>query len=607
MKRSFIIASIVVCISMVLLGKLFYIQVIDNTYADRAKSLSSKLYTINPDRGLILDRNGKIIVSNDLVYDLVLTFPFRLSQFDTAGFCQLLEISTEKFIEMYQNALVTQYRRRSIFIKNLEPSAFARIQEGLYRFSNFSIETRTDRKYEAPIASHVLGYIAEISKIELDKDKENQYEAGDYIGKSGIEQYYERYLRGVKGRNYYLVDRFSQVQGSYAEGVYDVDPEPGKKLTSTLDLDLQQYGEQLMKGKIGSIVAIEPSTGEILSLVSSPAYDPSMFSIKGMAKNYRKLALDSTKPLYNRAVTARYPPGSVFKTVMALVGLEEGVVTEYSRYRCNAGFRLGGLHIRCHPHAPNPDLKFSIITSCNAFYCGLFRDLMNQNKFASQEEAYASWRSYMASFGLGSELGIDVNNENGGNVPLPEYYNRILGKGSWKYSTIISLAIGQGEILLTPLQIANVAGIIANRGWFYTPHVVKEIAGEELIPVQYTTKHFTKVSADKFEIVIDAMNKVTQQGTSAASQIPGIDICGKTGTVQNPHGKNHSVYMSFAPKDNPKIAIAVVVENAGYGSTWAAPIAHLMIEKYMFPDSATSRPDLQKRMFEGVVSAEETH
>lgn len=595
----------VVGISLILLSKLFYIQVIDSTYASKAKSLSSKLYTINPDRGLILDRNGKIIVSNDLVYDLVLTFPFSVSRFDTTGFCQLIEIPVDRFGELYQKAIDNKYHGRSIFIKNLEPSMFARIQEGLFKFPHFSIETRTDRKYEAPIASHVLGYIAEISKKELDRDKENHYEAGDFVGKSGIEQYYESYLRGVKGRNYFLVDRFGQIQGSYEQGLYDVDPEPGLKLVSTLDLDLQQYGEKLMAGKIGSVVAIEPSTGEILALVSSPAYDPSMFSIKEMKKNYSRLAMDKTKPLFNRAVTAKYAPGSVFKTVMALVGLEEGVVTEHTRYRCASGFRLGGMLIRCHPHSPNPDLKYSIITSCNAYYCNVFRDFMNQRKYQSQEEAYLAWRKYVTSFGLGSALGIDVNNEESGNIPTAEYYNRVIGKGSWKYSNIISLAIGQGEVELTPLQIANVSAIIGNRGWYFTPHVIKNIAGESSIPAEYQTKHYTEVSDRHFATVIEAMFNVTVQGTSAASKIQGIDICGKTGTVQNPHGENHSVYMCFAPMDNPVIAMAVIVENAGYGSTWAAPIAHLMIDKYINADTVSSRPDLEKRMFEANLIPEE--
>lgn len=605
MKKSFVIAGIVVLLSAILLIKLLFIQVLDESYADRAKSLSSRLYTTNPDRGLIVDRNGELIVTNDLVYDLILTFPFRVSDFDTSGFCKLLNINKEEFEERYDNANKHQYHRRGVFVKNIKPEDFARIQEGLFAYHNFSIETRTDRKYEAPIAAHILGYIAEISKSELDKDDDNHYEAGDYVGKSGIEQFYEKQLRGVKGRNYYLVDRFVQIQGPYEDGKFDVEPEPGKKLTSTLDMHLQEYGEKLMNGKLGSVVAIEPNTGEVLAMISSPGYDPEMFTIKEMSENYRKLATDKTKPLYNRAVTAMYPPGSIFKTMMALIGMQEGVVNEHSRYPCHNGFRLGGLLVRCHSHAPNPDLKFSIITSCNAYYCGLFRDLMRQKKFENPEEAYNSWRSYITSFGLGDRLGIDVNNESRGNIPTSQYYDKVIGAGRWKYSNIISLSIGQGEVLMTPLQMANLAAIIANRGWYIPPHVIKEIEGGEEIPVEYRTKKHTKVAPEHFSVVVDAMNQVTLRGTSAASLIKGIDICGKTGTVQNPHGKNHSVYMCFAPRDNPKIAMAVVVENSGYGSTWAAPIAHLMIEKYIRPDSTTTRPYLEERIMEGNLIPDE--
>lgn len=597
MIKSKIISAIVIVGALVLLIKLLSLQVFDTEYKEQARTLSTRIVNIHPDRGLIVDRNNKSLVYNGVVYDVMLDFPFKLKKFDTTAFCELMQFNTDSFFSLYSNALEEKYRMRAPFIKNIDPAYYARIQEGLWKFPNFQIETRTDRRYDKPIAAHVMGYIGEISKRQL--KAEEYYDIGDYVGKSGLEQYYERELRGEKGKEFYLINRFGEVKEAFEEGVHNRDPFPGTKIVSTIDRDIQVYGTDLMKNKIGSVVAIEPKTGEVLAMVTSPAYDPNLFSIKELSKNYSNLAADKNKPLYNRAVSATYPPGSVFKLVMALIGLEEGVVVPQTRFSCYNGYKMGNRKLGCHPHFSHPDLMFSIETSCNAYYCNVFRALLTDKKYPSVEQRYNNWRSHLYDFGLGHRLGIDVNQEKGGNVPKADYFNRYYGKDRWSHSTIISLAIGQGELLLSPLQIANIATIIANQGYYYTPHFIKKLEGVDTIPAAFQVKHETKISKVHFATVTQAMHNVTLKGTSAFSRIEGIDICGKTGTVQNPHGENHSVYMAFAPKDDPKIAIAVVVENAGYGSTWAAPIAHLMIEKYMNRDSATSRPFLEQRILEG--------
>jgi penicillin-binding protein 2 len=598
-KRGLVIRIIIVLVSVILVTRLYFIQVLDDTYVEAANRISRRTVTKYPDRGLIEDRNGKMIVFNDDAFDLMLNLPFKLKDFDVRSFCSLANISESEFHEKVADAKNNAYRGRAVFMKNISPDLFARIQEGLHKFPQFNIDTRTDRKYDDGVGAHVLGYVAEISKRELERSKSEYYDIGEYVGKSGMEQFYENDLRGVKGYAYYVVDHLGRIVEDFADGEQNTLSKNGSRLTSSLDIELQKYGEELMQNKIGSIVAIEPATGEILAMVSSPAYDPNMFSIKNIAKYYNALAADKNKPLYNRAVSAQYPPGSVFKLVMALIGLEEGVISPSTTFSCSNGFKVGSLHVRCHAHAPRPDLKYSLITSCNAYYCNTFREILHQNDFEEIEDSYNNWRNYLIRFGLGSALGVDVNQENGGNVPTAEYYHRYHGKNKWNYLRIISLAIGQGEMLLTPLQMANVATIIANRGYYYTPHIVKLINGKDSIPPQFKVKHESGVSDYNFNIVRDAMREVYERGTAAGSQIPDLTTCGKTGTVQNPHGENHSMFIAFAPKDKPKIAISVVVENSGYGSTWAAPIASLMMEKYMFPDSTTKRKDLYDKMIKG--------
>lgn len=591
-NRGIIIRVAIVLFSVILIIRLFYIQVVSDKYSKKSDNISKRIVTEYPDRGLITDRYGKLIVFNADAYDLTVRLPITHKHMDTAAFCNLLNISKTDFEVLMIKAKKTAYNGKSVFLKNLSAPDFARIQEGLYQFQDFEIETHSDRKYSQPIAAHILGYVAEISRRELERDKTEYYDVGEYIGKSGLEQFYEEQLRGIKGRNYFLVNNVGQIKERIDDGKADAKAIAGKALQISIDAALQAYGELLMKGKIGSIVAIEPSTGEILAMVTSPGYDPNQFALKNLSRNYPALVKDPSKPLLNRAVAATYPPGSVFKLVMALIGLEEGVITENTHFTCSGGFHVGGLTVRCHPHPSFPDLKYSLQTSCNAYYCNTFREILHQNKFKNIEEGYNNWRKYLIKFGFGNTLGIDVNQEKPGNVPTAEYFHKIHGKNRWSYIRVISLAIGQGELLLTPVQMANLAAIIANRGFFYTPHFARQIDGKKDIPVAFMQKHETGISDFHFTTIVEAMRSVVSGGTAYGAQIKDIDICGKTGTVQNPHGENHSMFIAFAPMNNPKIAIATVVENAGYGSIWAAPISTLMIEKYMRPDSVTTRPDL---------------
>lgn len=589
----------VIAIGVVFAARLFYLQVIDSSYVDFANANSKKILTIHPNRGLIYDRNDKLIAYNDNFYDLMISYPFSLKNFDTTGFCKILGIQKVDFIKRLVKAEKTVYKGSAVFYKNLEQHKYAALQERMYDYEKFYVDIKTDRKYKTKTGAHVLGYIGEISKKQLEKqEEENYYSKGDFIGMTGIEKYYEKELRGEKGEEVILVDSRGRLQGNYSKGKYDKPPVAGKKVSTTLDLSLQEYAEKLMQNKMGSVVAIEPSTGEILTLVSSPGYDPEALSIRNKSKQYIKLLRDPTKPLFNRAVTAAYPPGSVFKLLNGLIGLQEGVIYPETTFPCYRGFSIGSLHVNCHPHPPSLDLRGAVANSCNAYFCYTFREILENPKYGSPREAYIHWKDYMKQFGLDERLGSDINFETKGNIPTPEFYDK-MHNNKWGFSRIISLSIGQGEILITPLQMANVISAIANRGYYYTPHAIREVDDKPAIPEKFKTKHKIKIAPEYFEAVVDGMEQTLISGTAARTGIEGIDICGKTGTVQNPHGKNHAVFMCFAPKKNPKIAIACIVENAGYGATWAAPVATLMIEKYIKGDTAkTSRPELEKRLIE---------
>jgi penicillin-binding protein 2 len=530
-----------------------------------------------------------------------MVLPKEVKNIDTVDFCKLLLITKEQFLKKMKKATQAPNspRKESIFEKQLSPKDYASLQERLYRFPGFWVQSRTLRKYPRTIAAHMLGYIGEADKKTTERD--SYYKEGDYLGVSGIEKTYEKSLRGKKGLRIMLRDVNNREKGSYMNGLYDTMAIPGKPLTTTLDADLQAYAELLMQNKIGSVVAIEPQTGEILALVTSPTYDPNLFVGRARNKNFSLLSLDSIgKPLFNRSTMASYPPGSTFKLVMALIGLNEGVLTPDTRYPCARGYPPLGGHPKCHPHPSPMDLTGAIGTSCNSYFSYVFKSVIDDKKYHNTYRAYANWRDIAMSFCLGVKTGSDLANELRGNVPSIKYYDKVFGKGSWKASTVISLGIGQAEMGITPLQNANLVAIIANKGWYYTPHIVKAIGGNpnDTLLDRFKVKHYTKIKDTAiYNAVIDGMARAVEGGTAGALKIEGIPYCAKTGTAQNPHGKDHSVFVCFAPKDNPKIAIGILIENAGFGSTWAGPIARLMMEKYL--KGKITRPDLEIKMIEG--------
>lgn len=580
-NRKYFLMAVVLLLALILIARLFYIQIVDKTYRVSAANNALRPVTQYPARGLIYDRNGELIVYNQAAYDL-LVIPVQTSAFDTARFNNILGITMDDFRARMKTAVSYSRRAPSVFMKMISSETYALLQEELYRFPGFYVQARTLRKYTRPVAAHLLGYVGEVDNKLISKDK--YYRSGDYIGVSGIEKSYEEHLRGRKGVNIFLVDVHNNIKGSYAEGRYDTAAIPGTNLWSTLDLSLQEYGERLMQNKTGSIVAIEPATGEILALVSSPTYDPELLVGRIRSENFSMLQADTVKPLFDRALMASYPPGSTFKIMNGLIGLQEGVIKPTSLFSCSNGYHAGALTVGCHSHRSPLNLPEAVAQSCNAWFCNAFRNTLENPNYSSVHEAYDKWRQYLVAFGFGNKLGIDLPNELSGFIPARSYYDRYYGKDRWKALTVISLAIGQGEIGATPLQMANMVAVIANRGSFYIPHVVKKI-GENGAPAPlYTQKYITGISAENFEPVIEGMEGAVNGGagsTARGARLDSIIICGKTGTAQNPHGKDHSIFVAFAPKDNPQIAIAVYVENAGFGSTFAAPIASLLIEKYL--------------------------
>ncbi|MCU0377841.1 MAG: penicillin-binding protein 2 [Bacteroidales bacterium] len=580
-NRKYFIMALAIAAAAILIIRLFYIQIIDKTYRTSAANNVLRHITQYPARGLVYDRNGELIVYNQAAYDL-LVVPVQTSAFDTARFIEILGIDMKDFRDRMKAAVSYSRRAPSVFMKMISSEAYGLLQEELYRFPGFYVQARTLRKYTKPVAAHLLGYVGEVDDKLIAQD--SYYKSGDYIGVSGIEKSYEEQLRGRKGVNIFMVDVHNNIKGSYADGRFDTTSVPGKNLWSTIDLSLQEYGESLMRNKTGSIVAIEPSSGEILALVSSPSYDPSLLVGRVRSSNFNRLQADTIKPLFDRALMASYPPGSTFKIMNGLIGLEEGVIRPSTLFGCSMGYHAGSLTVGCHSHDSPLDLPGAVTNSCNAWFCNAFRSILENKEYNSVQEAYDRWREYLVAFGFGNKLGIDLPNELSGFIPARSYYDRYYGKDRWKALTVISLAIGQGEIGATPLQMANMATVIANRGSFYIPHIVKKI-GEVGGPSSvFAQKYTTGISPENFEPIIEGMEGAVNGGpgaTARGARLDSIIICGKTGTAQNPHGKDHSIFVAFAPKDNPQIAIAVYVENAGFGSTFAAPIASLMIEEYL--------------------------
>ncbi|MGC1391162.1 MAG: penicillin-binding protein 2 [Bacteroidales bacterium] len=574
-NRKYVIIAIIVLASLGLLVRLFIIQVVKNSYRLSADNNVLRYVTQYPARGLIYDRNGKLMVFNQAAYDLMV-IPAQTTKIDTAGFCDLLGISEELFRKQLKAAINYSRRAPSVFLKQVSDETYAKFQEKMFLYPGFYVQPRTLRKYSKPVAAHILGYVSEVDETVIRKNP--YYKPGDYIGKSGIEEAYEKDLRGRRGVKIFLVDVFSRIKGSYARGKMDTLAVQGSDIVSGIDLDLQDYGELLMKNKRGSVVAIEPGTGEVLSLISSPDYDPALLVGRIRSENFAKLQSDSVQqPLFNRALMASYPPGSTFKPINGLIGLQEGVITPQTLFECHRGY----LFVACHVHPSPLNIVGAIGNSCNAYFCQTYRKVLENPLYNSVADAYNKWKGYLNEFGFGNKLGTDFVNELSGFIPSTDYFDKYYGKNRWKALTVISMAIGQGEVGTTPLQMANMTAAIANRGYFYTPHVVKSVGPDHIIDKRFTTQHRIDIDTANFEEIVLGMEEAVNTGTAAGVKLKDIVICGKTGTAQNPHGANHSVFIAFAPKENPKIAIAVYVENAGFGATYAAPIASLMIEKYI--------------------------
>lgn len=595
-NRKFIIAAIILFACVAYICRLFYMQVIDDSFKLDASNETFRHITQYPPRGCIYDRNGNLLVTNEAAYDLMV-IPAQVKNIDTLSFCSDLGITKEWFIQTIKKAVTMNTgTHETVFMKEVTPELFSAFQEKMYKYSGFYPVVRTVRRYPEKIASHLLGYISEVNRKQCQHNPE--YKEGDYLGVSGVEESYENTLKGNKGMKLIMVDAMNKVVGDYKSGMFDTLPQPGENLTSTLDGNLQEYGEQLMQNKAGSIVAIEPSTGEVLALVSSPEYDPNLLVGNVRAKNYIELLHDSIDiPLFNRALMAMYPPGSTFKIIEALIGQQEGVLNASTTYYCPGEFTMGGVSHACDAKHGSLQLQDAIAKSCNTYFFNVFASIMNNHKYHNTEEAFQAWRKYVTSFGIGIRLGIDLPSALRGSLPTKEYYDRHFGEGRWKTSTIISLGIGQGELGVTPLQLANEAANIANRGYYYIPHVIRTDGKDKELQTRYSTRHYSLVDAIQYDIVVNGMSDVVSGGTAAESKIPGITMCGKTGTAQNPYGRDNSLFIAFAPMDHPRIAISVVVERGGWGASWAAPIASLMIEKYL--TDTVKRTTLEQRMLDG--------
>ena len=582
-QRRLVIGGVAIFIIVIYIIRLFTLQLLSDDYKKNADSNAFLKKIEFPSRGAIRDRNGKLLVYNQPSYDIMIVVNELQGRLDTLDFCQSIGITREAFEKRMEaikdrskNVGYSSYTQQ-LFMSQLSDKEYSVFQEKMFRFPGVYVQKRTIRQYEYTYAAHVLGDIAEVSPADIEND--DYYQPGDYIGKLGVERYYEKQLRGEKGVEILLRDAHGRIQGRYQNGALDRKPVAGKDLTLSIDVDLQALGERLMEGKIGSIVAIEPSTGEVLCMVSSPSYDPNMMVGRQRGKNHRALSLDVWKPLLNRSIMGQYPPGSTFKTTQALTFLNEGIITPSTAYPCSHGFVYKGLRVGCHGHASPLPLVPAISTSCNGYFCwGLYYMMSNRKKYPHVQDAMDTWRDYMVSMGFGYKLGIDLPGEKRGLIPNAKFYDKAY-KESWNGLTIISIAIGQGEVNATPLQIANLAATIANRGYYYVPHVVRKVQGEPLDTV-FTRKHMSKASREAYETIVEGMRSAVERGTCRSANRSDYEVCGKTGTAQN-RGHDHSVFMGFAPMNNPKIAVAVYVENGGWGADYGVPMGALIMEQYI--------------------------
>lgn len=589
-------------VAAILIIRLFSIQILDDKYKLDAENNSMVYSTIYPTRGIINDRYGNILVGNKVAYDLLVT-PREVKTFDTTTFCKVLgvdiEFVREKMAEYRKNRRRIGYQS-VVMIKQLPPETYMRFAEVAYKFPGFKGQARSIREYPFNAGGNLLGYVSEVNAKYIEKHP-GEYRSGDYAGQTGIEAAREKELRGEKGYNIYLRNSKNKIESRYRDGELDKEAVPGDDITTTIDAELQHYGQMLMANKVGSLVAIEPATGEILTMVSSPGIN--VDQLADIGQHYKEISTDPYKPMFNRAVQAPYPPGSVFKLVNGLIGLQEGVLTPETMYPCSMGYHFGRNKLGCHAHRSPIDLEESIMMSCNAYYCYVLRNLLENKKYDSIDEAMDKWNQYVKSFGFGQKLGSDFPSELGGFIPDSKYYNRVYRKGGWKATTVISLSIGQGEIGCTPLHLANLCATIANRGFYYIPHIIKD-SENVTIDQKYKERQYTMVDTTHFPKVVGGMYRAVNSGfgsggTASIAAVKGLDICGKTGTAQNPHGHDHSVFICFAPKDNPKIAVAAYVENGGFGATWAAPIASLLTEMYLTREISDERKYLEERILNG--------
>lgn len=600
-NRKYVVRGIFLIVAVLYAVRLFMLQVTSNEYKLSAENNVLRYVTEYPARGLIYDRNGELLVYNEAAYDLM-AIPRQMAEFDTTELCELLHLERNDFEDRLQKVKNYSYRKPSLFLEQISREDYAYLEEKLYKYPGFYVLPRTLRKYPRPQAAHLLGYIGEVNTQEMKKD--DFYAQGDYIGKSGLEKSYEEILRGSKGLQVVMVDVFNREKGSFADGQYDTSAVAGKNIMISLDAELQAYGEQLMQNKIGSIVALEPASGEILALITAPSYDPNLLVGRIRSENYIRLQNDTLKPLMNRAIMGTYPPGSTFKMVNALIGMQEGVLYPQTSYHCDG---TESRPIKCtHYHETPLKLNSAIQNSCNPYFWNVFRSIITNPAYNSDTIGFRHWRDHVSSFGFGQKFNTDIPFELRGNIPSSNYYDNIYSPGHWRALTIRSLAIGQGEILVTPLQLANMVAIIANRGYYYRPHILKAINNNTNPIEDFVERQITSVDAKHFDFIRESMLDVFEgeHGTARWFKLDSVLMGGKTGTVENPHGDDHSMFIAFAPMENPQIALSVIVENSGFGSSWAAPIATLLIEKYLL--GKTSRPYLEERMINGnLINKEE--
>ncbi len=609
-NRKYVLIVSVLLVLLIFIIRLFSLQILNNDYKAWADSNAFLKRTIYPARGIIYDRNGKLLVYNQPTYDVMIIMR-EVQEFDTLDFCNIVGITKDQFLNRIKdvknkrlNPGYSSYVPQ-VFISQLSAQECGVLQEKLYKFPGFYIQNRTIREYNYPNGALLLGDLGEVSESDLKAD--DYYVRGDYSGRSGIEKSYEKELRGIKGMEILLRDAHGRIKGKYEEGKHDLPPISGKNLTLSIDMDLQAYGEKLMQNKLGGIVMIEPSTGEVLCMVSSPTFDPNLLVGRLRGKHHSELEKDPLKPLFNRPLMAQYPPGSTFKPTQGLIFLQEGVITPETRFTCAHGYTFRGGKPACHGHPSPINLTGAISTSCNSFFpWGLHYMLDDRKYYKSVQEAFDVWKDYMVSMGYGYKLGIDLPGEKRGYIPNSKVYDKIY-RGRWNSSTIISIAIGQGEILATPLQICNLAATVANQGYFITPHVVKDIQGSSLDSI-YTEKRYTGVDTKYYSYIAQGMRGAVAGSdygaTCRGANLPDIEVCGKTGTAENPHGKDHSIFMGYAPYKEPKVAIAVFVENAGFGATYAVPIGRLMIEKYLRGNILPESESIEEYIVNSVILPE---